>query len=66
MDRFPPAEHGPRYEIQSIGRSLNDLNVAAADGLGPDVRTALLWWAAGFLVMVAFVGLLVVGAPIIP
>jgi len=66
MHRFPPAKDGPRYEMQAIGRTLDDLDRredAYADG---DVWAPLFWSFAGLLVLMAFVGWLLVGQPINP
>jgi hypothetical protein len=67
MDRFPPAENGPRRELQSIGRTLNDLG-AAREALLPvrDWWTPLLWSAAGLLTMLAFVVWMFIGQPVSP
>jgi hypothetical protein len=61
MDRFPPAEDGPRFEMASIGRSLSDLT--PDDGEVPEVgRTeALVWTGIALFSLIAFVGWLLVG-----
>jgi hypothetical protein len=65
MDRFPPAEDGPRYEIHSVGRTLDDLE--PSDEIAPrpgGVYKPLVWVALGLLALMAFVGWLLVGPPL--
>jgi hypothetical protein len=62
MDRFPPAEETPHYELQSIGRGLGDASLANRRALPPRVIVAHLFWTALVLVaLLAFVGWLLVG-----
>ena len=53
MQRFPPAEDGPQFELASIGRTLDDLEpsekVAATRGLFP-----LVWSALSLLALICF------------
>lgn len=65
MDRFPPAQDGPRYEMQAIQRSLNDL--ARPRGALPasrDIWNAIVLAAAGLLLVVAFVAWLFATSPV--
>jgi hypothetical protein len=59
-DRFPAAHDGPLFELEAIGRTLDDLSPRASRprrGVG-----AKLAWAAGaLLALVAFMGWLLVG-----
>jgi hypothetical protein len=65
MDRFPPAENAPRRELQSIGRTLNDLGAASeAPLLVGDLWTPLLCSSAGLLTILAFVVWLFIGQPL--
>ena len=62
MDRFPPAEGSPRFELHSIGRSLSDAAPARRAALPPRVIAAqLLWTAVVIIALVIFVGWLLVG-----
>ena len=53
MQRFPPAEDGPQFELASIGRTLDDLEpeekTGPSRGLFP-----LLWSAAALLALIVF------------
>ena len=64
MDRFPAAEDGPAYELQSVGRTLDDLTpqeeTAPRKG---GVTGPLLWSVVGLVALLAFVGWLLVGPP---
>ncbi|HTX49169.1 MAG TPA: hypothetical protein VME40_07245 [Caulobacteraceae bacterium] len=65
MDRFPPAEDGPRYEIQSVGRTLDDME--PNDEIVPrpgGVLKPLAWVALALLALMAFVGWLLIGPPL--
>ncbi len=65
MDRFPPAEDGPRYEMQSVGRTLDDLEPAAqAEPSKGGVGGALIWVALAVVALVAFVSWLLVSPPL--
>jgi hypothetical protein len=65
MDRFPPAEDGPRYEIQSVGRTLDDLEPSEEIAPRPGgVMRPLVWVALVLLALMAFVGWLLVGPPL--
>jgi hypothetical protein len=66
MDRFPPAENAPRRELQSIGRTLNDLGAASEAPLVRDLWTPLLWSSAALLTILAFVVWLLIGQPVSP
>jgi hypothetical protein len=62
MDRFPPAEDGPRYELATIARSLDDLAPEEPPPRYPElISRPLLWTFAAVFVLVAFVGWLLVG-----
>jgi len=65
MDRFPPAEDGPRYELQSVGRTLDDLEPSEEIAPRPGgVAKPLAWVALTLLALLAFVGWLLVGPPL--
>ena len=66
MDRFPPAEDGPRYEMQAIGRALEDLAPRDRASEAGDPWAPLFWSLAGLLLLMAFVGWLLVGQPVNP
>jgi hypothetical protein len=67
MEKFPPAENGPRRELQSIGQTLNDLGRAnEAPLLVRDLWTPLLWSSAGLLTILALVVSLFIGQPVSP
>ena len=66
MDRFPTAEAGPRYEMQAIGRALDDIAPKDRAYEARDIWEALFWSLAGLLLLMAFVGWLLVGQPISP
>jgi hypothetical protein len=64
MDTLPTAEDRSRYELQSIGRSLDDLE--PADEIVPrpgGVIAPLAWVASALLALMAFVGWLLLSAP---
>jgi hypothetical protein len=64
MDRFPPAEDGPRYEMQSIGRTLDDLEPAEeVEARAGGVGRPLAWVALAVFALIAFVCWLLVGPP---
>jgi hypothetical protein len=55
MRLFPPAHDGPRYEIQSIGRELDDLSPAEKVAPRPGgVARPLAYVALALLALVAF------------
>jgi hypothetical protein len=61
MQRFPPAEDGPRFELLSLGQTLGDLD--PADQVAPRPGNAilpLLWSATALLALIAFMGWLLV------
>jgi hypothetical protein len=62
MDKFPPAEDGPQYELASIGRTMEDLSpdehVAPRPG---GILVPLLWTALALIALMAFIGVLLVG-----
>jgi len=60
MDAFPPARDGPRFEIQAIGRSLEDLTPAEV-AVPRDVVVPMLFTALALIALMAFVGWLLVG-----
>lgn len=59
MQRFPPAEDGPRFELLSVGQTLDDLDpgdhAAPLAGVFP-----LLWSVAALLALIAFMGWLLI------
>jgi len=59
MDRFPPAEDGPRFELLSVGRTLDDLDPGDQIGPGPGILP-LLWSVTALLALIAFMGWLLV------
>jgi len=65
MELFPPAEDGPRFEIQSVGRELDDLSPEekAAPRPGGVVRP-LIWVGLTLAALVAFIGWCLVGPPL--
>jgi len=66
MDRFPPAKAGPRYEMQAVGRALDDLGPREHDYEAGEVWGPLFWTFSGLLLLMAFVGWLLVSQPINP
>ena len=62
---FTPGHDGPRFEIQSIGRSLADLPQDETDMEKPrgPVTPALVGSALALVAMLAFIGWLLVGLP---
>jgi hypothetical protein len=61
MQRFPPAEDGPRFELLSVGHTLDDLD--PGDEIAPRPGNAILplvWSAAVLLALIAFMGWLLV------
>jgi hypothetical protein len=65
MDRFPPAEDGPRYEIQSVGRTLDDLEPSEEIAPRPGgFLRPLVWVGLALMALMAFVGWLLVGPPL--
>ena len=66
MDRFPPAKAGPRYEMQAVGRALDDLGPREHDYEAGEVWGPLFWTFSGLLLLMAFVGWLLVSQSINP
>jgi hypothetical protein len=65
MDRFPPAEDGPSYELQSVGRTLDDLTPQEETAPRPGgIARPVMWSFLALLALVAFVGWLLVGSPL--
>ena len=64
MDRFPPAEDGPRYEMLAIARALDDIAPRDRAYEAGDLWGPLLWSLTGLLLLMAFVGWLLVGQPV--
>jgi hypothetical protein len=65
MEIFPPAEDGPRFEIQTIGRELDDL--APEEKVAPrpgGLARPLFWVGAVLVALIAFIGWLLVGPPL--
>ncbi len=66
IDRFPPAEDGPRYELLTIGRTLDDLTPQEETAPRPGgVRAPLAWVALGLAALMGLVGWLLVGAALV-
>jgi hypothetical protein len=64
MDKFPAAEDAPSYELQSIGRTLDDLTPEEETAPRPGgVAKPLVWSFLALLALIAFVGWLLVGTP---
>ena len=55
-DRVPPAQGGPRFELLSIGRTLDDLAPAEKQSPLEGVRSKLMWSAAALLALMAIMG----------
>ena len=68
MDRFPPAEDGPRYELQSVGRTLDDLDLDPETEAAPAAQRRfggpLIAVGVTILALMAFVGWLLLGPPL--
>jgi hypothetical protein len=60
-DRIPAAHDGPLFELDTIGRTLDDLSPAEQRRPPRGVRFKLEWTAAALVALVAFVGWLLVG-----
>jgi hypothetical protein len=63
MDKFPPAEDGPHFELQSIGRTLSDLPPSSPPRRG-GAGLRLVPVAVAVLALLVFVGWLLVGIPL--
>jgi len=62
MQRFPPAEDGPLYELESVGRTLGDLGPGEMLAPRPGgVIAPVVWSTIATLALIAFVGWLLVG-----
>ena len=60
-DRFPAAQDGPLFELEAIGRTLNDLSPAERRRPPRGVRAKVAYVAGALLVLVAFMGWLLIG-----
>jgi len=61
MDRFPPAKTTPQSEMQSVGRTMEDLAAAQKASSRPGgILKPLLFVAATIVVLLAFLDWLVV------
>jgi hypothetical protein len=64
MDRFPAAEEAPSYELQSVGRTSDDLTPQEETAPRPGgVAKPVIWSLVALLALIAFVGWLLVGLP---
>jgi hypothetical protein len=61
-DRVPPARDSPRYELETIGRSLSDRE--PDDGPPPGGVRAVVWVGVVLVALMAFVGWVLVGPPL--
>jgi hypothetical protein len=59
MQRFPPAEDGPRFELLSVGHTLDDLDPSDHAAPFPGVFP-LIWSVAALLALIAFMGWLLI------
>lgn len=53
-DRVPAAHDGPLFELEGIGRTLQDLAPGETSAAKRGQRTALIFSAVGFVLMVGF------------
>jgi len=59
MQRFPPAEDGPRFELLSVGQTLDDLDPDDETMPSPGILP-LLWSGAALLALITFMGWLLI------
>lgn len=59
MQRFPPAEDGPRFELLSVGQTLHDLDPGDEIMPSPGILP-LLWSGAALLALIIFMGWLLI------
>lgn len=59
-DRIAAAHGGPRFELEGIGRTLDDLGPAERLAPRRNVRAKLMWVAAALVALAAFMGWLLV------
>ena len=59
-DRVPAARDGPQFELEAIGRTLDDLSPAQKRKPPQGVRFRLLWAGAALVALMAFMGWLLV------
>ena len=65
MKSFRPAQSGARYEIQSIGRDLDDLGPAQKVTARPGgLIRPLIWVGVTLIALITFIGWLLVGPPL--
>ena len=60
-DRVPAAQDGPLFELEAIGRTLDDLSPAQKRRPPVGVRFRLEWSAAAVVALVVFLGWLLIG-----
>ncbi|HWF77639.1 MAG TPA: hypothetical protein VN694_10740 [Caulobacteraceae bacterium] len=60
-DRVPAAQDGARFELEAIGRALDDLSPAQQRRPPASVRARLEWSAAAIIALIVFLGWLLVG-----
>ena len=57
MDRFPPAEDGPQYELIALARTLDDLTFAEQTAPRPGgIVEPLIYVTLALVALLAFVG----------
>lgn len=61
MDRFPPGRESPRYELQSVGRTLDDRTPPPGPLPARVVAMHLFWTALVTVALIALVGWMLVG-----
>jgi hypothetical protein len=59
-DRFPAARDGPQFELEAIGRTLDDLSPAEQRKPPQAVRSRLMWAGAALVALMAFMRWLLV------
>ena len=60
MNRFPPAENGPQYELVALARAMDDLAPGEEAAPRADVFTPLIFAGCGLLALIMFFGWLLV------
>jgi hypothetical protein len=61
MNALDPSKHGPRFEMASVGRYLEDLTPAEAEVPRVGRTEALIWSACVLIALIAFIGWLLIG-----
>jgi hypothetical protein len=59
-DHVPAAQDGPLFELEAVGRALDDLSPAQKRRPPQGVRFRLEWSAAALIALIAFLGWLLV------